>query len=271
MLLAAFFYSLSLLCQVFAAAYAINLFFQAKAYRLTCGFLAVGLGLMVGRRISPLLHVLNQGHVNLSDAVLSLPISLFLLLGMFQLKKVLGELEYKNFALDQSTKLDSLTNAMSRLESFSRAQVEIERSYRSKKSIAFMMLDIDYFKNVNDQYGHPVGDIVLMNLVKYCKEQLRSIDILGRVGGEEFLIVLPETTQEQALEVAERLRKYIESKTCAISQGKDIHITVSIGLAMFNPEKEGLSEPAAVLKTFYSACDQAMYRAKQAGRNQVCH
>jgi diguanylate cyclase len=94
---------------------------------------------------------------------------------------------------------------------------------------------------------------------------------LGRVGGEEFLIVLPETTQEQALEVAERLRKYIESKTCAISQGKDIHITVSIGLAMFNPEKEGLSESAAVLKTFYSACDQAMYRAKQAGRNQVCH
>jgi diguanylate cyclase (GGDEF)-like protein len=270
MFLTIFFYSLSLLLQLFAAGYAVNLFFRAQAYRLTCGFLALGLGLMVGRRVSPLLHALNHDHINLVDAVLSVPISLCLLLGMFQLRKVFIEMEYKNFVLDQSTKLDSLTGALSRPESFSRTLLEIERSFRNKKCIAFLMMDIDHFKNVNDQYGHPVGDIVLMNLVQYCLEELRAIDILGRVGGEEFLIVLPETNQDQAIEVSERLRQHIASKACANPQNVDIFITVSIGIAIFDPCLKNEEVPDAILRRLYAACDKAMYQAKQAGRDQVC-
>jgi diguanylate cyclase (GGDEF)-like protein len=270
MFLTIFFYTLSLFFQLFAAGYAINLFFRSQVYRLTCGFLALGLGLMVGRRISPLLHVLNNGHINLADAALSVPISLCLLLGMFQLRRALIEMEYKNFILDQSTKLDSLTGALSRMESFSRTQLEIERSFRSKQRIAFLMMDIDHFKNVNDQYGHPVGDIVLVNLVKKCREELRAIDIFGRVGGEEFLIVLPDTNQAQAIEVAERLRKHISSTACANIQGLDILITVSIGIAIFDPNIKKEEAPAAILRRLYDSCDRAMYRAKQAGRDQVC-
>lgn len=269
MLLATFFYLLSLVFQLLAAAYAINLFRRAQTYRLTFGFLAVGLVLMVGRRIFPLVHAFDYGHTSLADAVLSIPISLCILIGIFQLRKVLIEIEYKNFVLDQFTKLDSLTGAMSRAETFSRAQIEIERSFRGKKCVAFLMMDIDHFKNVNDQYGHPVGDIVLVNLVKNCREELRAIDIFGRVGGEEFFIILPEANRDQAIEVAERLRKRVATNACAYAQNTDIFITVSIGIVIFDPRIKNDEVSAAILKRLYSACDKAMYAAKQAGRNQV--
>jgi diguanylate cyclase (GGDEF)-like protein len=219
MFLAATLYAIALGLQIVAAGYAMNLFFRARAYRLACGFLALGLGLMMGRRISPLLHVLNKGHINLVDAWLSIPISLLLLLGMFQFRKLLIELENQNFLLEEYSKLDALTAAMSRPETFARASIEIERSFRSKQCVAFLMMDIDHFKNVNDTYGHPAGDVTLTNLVNRCQDELRAIDILGRVGGEEFLIVLPETNAHQAYEVAERLRKKVAEKSCAIWGG----------------------------------------------------
>jgi len=264
------FYLISLALQALALGYAVNLFLRAKTYRLACGFLMLGLALMLMRRVSPILHIVDNGHINLVDAVFSIPISLFLLLGMYQVRKVFIEFEIRNFLLDQYSKVDALTKALGRSETFSRAIQEIERSFRSKKCIAFLMMDIDHFKNVNDQYGHPVGDIVLMNLVQYCLEELRAIDILGRVGGEEFLIVLPETNQDQAIEVSERLRRHIASKACANPQNVDIFITVSIGIAIFDPRLKNEEVPDAILRRLYAACDKAMYKAKQAGRDQVC-
>jgi diguanylate cyclase (GGDEF)-like protein len=132
-----------------------------------------------------------------------------------------------------------------------------------------MMADIDHFKNINDVYGHPIGDIVLTNLVKVCQKGLREIDIFGRVGGEEFLIVLPETESERARQVAERLRLLVSQTICATTQGQDILITISLGLFMFDPLKSMDNSPMAILKDCYEACDKAMYRAKQAGRNQI--
>lgn len=269
MILGLFLYSLSLLCQIFAAAYAISLFFRANSYRLACGFLAIGLTLMVGRRIAPLTQALSDGRINVVDAWLSVPISLFLLLGMFQFKKLLIDMEDRNFMLDQFSKKDSLTGAMSRTETFSRIDLDIKKSFRSKKPIAFLMADIDHFKNVNDIYGHPIGDQVLIDLVKRCQEDLREIDIFGRVGGEEFLIVLPELGKVGAGEVAERLRKHIAGKPCFNVEGKDIFITISIGIAIYDPHKDHELDTNLVLKKYFTLCDQAMYRAKQAGRNQV--
>lgn len=131
------------------------------------------------------------------------------------------------------------------------------------------MADIDHFKMINDTYGHPIGDKVLIGLVKCCQEELREIDIFGRVGGEEFLIALPETNHNQAIEVAERLRESISAKPCASIDGKEIFISISIGVAVFDPGIDCTLGAGEALKKYYDLCDQAMYRAKQAGRNQV--
>ena len=269
MLLGLTLYSAALLAQLVAAIYAIHLFLLSKSYRLACGCLAIGLGLMVGRRVVPIVHIYNGGDINTFDAFLAVPISGFLLIGMFQIKNLLNHLEEQNFSLGQISKIDPLTSALSRAETFARSELEILKSFRSKKSIAFMMADIDHFKNINDAYGHPIGDVVLTNLVKTCQMELREIDIFGRVGGEEFLIVLPETTQEGAREVAERLRILVSETICASAQDQEIRITISIGLVMFDPLKAMDNDPSSILKDCYNACDQAMYRAKQAGRNQV--
>jgi diguanylate cyclase (GGDEF)-like protein len=231
--------------------------------------MAAGLTLMIGRRISPLLLAINGGHINVADAWLSVPISLLLLLGMFQFRRLLIDLEVKNFALDQFSKTDSLTGALSRAETFFRVELEIQKSFRSKKPVSFLMADIDHFKNVNDTYGHPAGDRVLVGLVEHCQEGLREIDVFGRVGGEEFLIVLPETNQVRALEIAERLRKSIAAIPCTMFDGKVIHVTISIGVAVFDPGIDCEQESSEVLKKYYQLCDRAMYRAKQAGRNQI--
>ncbi|QWD67147.1 GGDEF domain-containing protein [Polynucleobacter sp. MWH-Aus1W21] len=269
MLIAATLYAFSLCLQIAAAAYAINLFFRARAYRLACGFLALGLGLMTGRRISPLLHVLDNGHINLVDAALSIPISLLLLLGMFQFKNLLIDLEEKNYVLDKLSKTDSLTLALSRAETIARSELEIKKALRSKKDISFLMLDIDHFKVVNDTYGHPIGDQVLIALVKESLKELREIDICGRVGGEEFLIVLPETTKQEAFKVAERLREHIACQPLTSSLGNEIYITISIGISVFDPNRDKGTECRPIFKKYYAACDQAMYQAKKAGRNQT--
>lgn len=271
MILVLFLYSVSLLSQILAAFYAITLFFRANSYRLACGFLAIGLTLMIGRRITPIAQVLQDGPISIIDAWLAVPISLFLLLGMFQFKRLLIELEDRNFLLDQFSKTDSLTGAMSRAETFSRIDLEIKKSFRTKEPIAFLMADIDRFKVVNDTYGHPIGDQVLIDLVKRSQEVLREIDVFGRVGGEEFLIVLPGLDQKSAGEVAERLRKRIASKPSVNVGGKDITITISIGIVIYNPYLDNELASNVILKKYFSLCDQAMYRAKGSGRNQTSY
>jgi diguanylate cyclase (GGDEF)-like protein len=261
-------YVLAVLAQIFATAYTLNLFFRSKTYRFASGSLALALGLMIGRRISPLLIFYNDGHYNLPDALLALVISILIFLGVTQIKKIISDLEEKNFILDRTSKIDSLTQALSRSETFARAELEIERSFRNQEPVAFLMLDIDHFKNINDEYGHPLGDIVLANLVKHCQEELRAIDVFGRVGGEEFFIVLPGDSLESAFEVAERLRKKVFSTPCAILEGKEISITISIGVASFNPVSNGETKAGAVLRSFYAKADEAMYQAKSKGRNR---
>ena len=269
MIFGLFLYSVSLLSQVLAALFAISLFLRSHAYRLVCGFLAIGLTLMVGRRITPLVQALNNGHINLIDAALAVPISLFLMLGMIYLKKLLIDIEDKSFLLEEISKLDSLTPAMSRVATLSRTDLEIKKAFRSKKPISFLMLDIDHFKIVNDIYGHPIGDEVLISLVNKCLEELREIDIFGRVGGEEFLAILPQADKQEAMNAAERLRAHIENTSCHTSTGRDIYITISIGIAVFNPEAEEGIDSGFILRKYYAACDKAMYEAKKAGRNQI--
>lgn len=268
MALAITLYLASLVLQLFATGYAVNLFFRAKIYRFTCGCLLLALGLMLGRRIWPIFHALNDGHINLADAILSVPISLFLMLGMFQLRKVLINLEGENTRLDFYSKVDPLTKALNRIETFSRAEMEIERSLRSGHEVSFLMLDIDHFKNVNDKYGHLCGDAVLVDLVGSCKEELRVIDVFGRVGGEEFFIALPESDSQEAYRIAERLRTRVSKKIVSVDRNTGISITISIGVATFNPKCVGQNTPNVILQKFFKMADDAMYKAKGHGRNR---
>jgi diguanylate cyclase (GGDEF)-like protein len=132
------------------------------------------------------------------------------------------------------------------------------------------MIDIDHFKFVNDRYGHLVGDVVLKNLVAFYQEGLRNIDILGRVGGEEFLVILPATNESDALEITERLRKALQDHVVARVNHDPIKITTSSGISIFNPEQELDLIHKDLANKYFQQADLAMYQAKQLGRNQSC-
>jgi diguanylate cyclase (GGDEF)-like protein len=255
--------------QILATYYAIHLFLKSRLYRYSSGFFALGIGFLTVSSIIPVTHILWGDYFDEVEAGLSAAVSISLLLGVIFFKKLLIDLESKNFILDQFLKKDALTSALSRVEAIARAEIEIKKSFRSQKSTAFLMLDIDHFKLVNDSYGHPIGDQVLINLASACKEELREVDIFGRVGGEEFLIVLPETLKLGAIEVANRLRLKVSKRVLTTVGDKSIFITVSIGVAIFDPQGDQSMDSSNVIRKYYSLCDSAMYHAKQAGRNQV--
>jgi len=262
-------YVIGWIAQILATYNAIHLFFKSRLYRYASGFFALSISLLTVSGIFSVIHILAGDQFNQGDAALSAAVSISLLLGVIFFKRLLNELEIKNFVLDQFLKTDALTSALSRVEAIARAEIEIKKSFRSQKSIAFLMLDIDHFKLINDSYGHPIGDQVLINLASVCKKELREVDVFGRVGGEEFLIILPETPESQAIEVANRLLTAVAQRTLTTVGDKAIHITVSIGIAIFNPEDDPSLDSSNVIRKYYSLCDSAMYRAKQAGRNQV--
>jgi diguanylate cyclase (GGDEF)-like protein len=171
--------------------------------------------------------------------------------------------------LETLIQYDTLTKSLSRTEILRRLSMEIDRSQRNKRSLALMAADIDYFKNINDQYGHQVGDEVLTSLVWKIQKTLRSTDSIGRIGGDEFLILLPDTELEGAIDIAERIRNDIAIATYETSSSTPIQITISIGIAILNP-KEYLGNPQNILlNDLVNQADMSMYTAKQNGRNQI--
>jgi len=156
---------------------------------------------------------------------------------------------------------DPLTGLNNRRSLFEFGRIEFSRAHRMKRPFCCMMLDIDYFKQVNDRYGHQVGDQVLQEFANRCKNSVREVDLVGRYGGEEVIIILPETDLITALPVAERLRKSIAESPMKVSN-REITVTVSIGVA----QKD---EYTIHLETLVARADQAMYIAKHKGRNQV--
>lgn len=157
---------------------------------------------------------------------------------------------------------DSLTGLYSRNEMNLKINDEIHRAARYKHTLSIFMLDIDFFKDVNDTYGHDVGDAVLKSVAKEIKNSIRTTDYASRYGGEEFIIILPETVTIKAKELAERLRGKIADFHFTTNNDKDIKLTVSIGIASFPYH-------AKTTQTLLKAADIAMYAAKEAGRNQV--
>lgn len=156
---------------------------------------------------------------------------------------------------------DPLTGAHNRRAFVDALALELARTQRYATRSAVLMFDLDHFKRINDQHGHAAGDLVLMHVVELVNAGLRDTDSLGRLGGEEFGILLPETDMAGALEIGERLRALIEASTSAID-GKLLRVTVSIGVAALDsadPDTDSVLAKA----------DHAMYRAKNGGRNRV--
>jgi diguanylate cyclase (GGDEF)-like protein/PAS domain S-box-containing protein len=166
-----------------------------------------------------------------------------------------------NAGLEQLAMTDYLTNLYNRRYFMQRGTEEFKRARRNNQPLALLMMDIDHFKNVNDTYGHDAGDMALQQVAAALKSSLREIDILGRMGGEEFAVLLPNISLHEAAVLAERVRKTVAGTSVEIPGGL-LTITISIGVAVLTDETSGIDN---ILKN----ADVAMYQAKSCGGNCV--
>ena len=156
---------------------------------------------------------------------------------------------------------DELTGLFNRRHFFDLGAREFERAQRYRRPLTAIMLDIDHFKQVNDTYGHATGDQVLQAVARRCRQAIREIDILGRYGGDEFAVLLPETGLDEGYLVAERLRLEVAKDPFPANQNA-LHITISLGVAR-------VSAKVPDLETLLEHADAALYAAKQSGRNRA--
>jgi diguanylate cyclase (GGDEF)-like protein len=176
-----------------------------------------------------------------------------------QVKKLQDELRGRNAELDRLTRTDALTGLFNRRHLDEELIRQFSVAYRNATPLAVLLLDIDHFKNVNDTYGHPAGDLVLQEFGRRLGSEVRAGDIAGRWGGEEFLVVLPGADLPAALAVAERIRRTI-SRSPVVLDGTHIPVTVSGGCAV-GP----LDSPEELV----ARADAALYEAKTGGRNRT--
>lgn len=181
----------------------------------------------------------------------------------FELQVALNELADKNRILEEQNTLDALSGVRNRAYFDKKILAELKRSRREQRSLALVMLDIDYFKQINDSHGHLAGDAVIRGVAQRIQDLLkRSSDHVCRYGGEEFALILPNTDAEGALALAEQIRHKIAEQPFETEIGD---LTVQISAGCF----ASVAGPEMVSTDFIHAADQALYLAKSSGRNQV--
>lgn len=225
--------------------------------RYTVVVLLLHAGVIVLRFLTALLPLPDEGLLEptrvqtvyiAANAMLILAFGLGLIL-------MAGDRLRENF--EHSASHDSLTNALNRRSLIEACERELERCRRHGHRMALLMLDLDHFKTINDTYGHMTGDQVLISFVARVRDQLRRPDQLGRFGGEEFILLLPDTPPESALVVAERIRTAVARASDGLPA-----ITVSIGVTSNRPDEADIDELLA-------RADRALYMAKTGGRNRI--
>lgn len=157
---------------------------------------------------------------------------------------------------------DSLTGIANRRAFLEHAEHIFKSCQRYQTQMTLMMLDLDFFKSINDKYGHQCGDQALIHFAETVKLELRESDLFGRLGGEEFCVLLQQASQPEAMLVAERIRAHIQSLPLSAASGEIFSLTVSIGIATYRPEDDRLGR-------LLERSDKALYQAKSHGRNQV--
>jgi diguanylate cyclase len=171
------------------------------------------------------------------------------------------ELRQQKEAAEQAARLDALTQVLGRRGFTEQAHTEIQRCMRYQHPLSLLMIDIDHFKVINDTHGHATGDAVLLHFAQLLARELRENDLIGRIGGEEFSVLLPSSGAEQATRVAERMRAAVEQSRILV-RGQPLHFTASFGVAEFQPQELSL-------ESLMARADAALYEAKRQGRNRV--
>ena len=169
-------------------------------------------------------------------------------------------------ALETATSLaltDGLTGVSNARHLHEQLSQEVDLSKRYRTALSCLLLDIDDFKRINDRFGHPYGDSVLIEVARMIRKCVRQVDISGRLGGEEFIVVMRHTTAAAAYAVAERVRNAVQ-RFAFFHEGKNLTVTVSIGVAAF--PAPGVTDKPSLLK----AADEALYTAKRRGKNRTC-
>jgi diguanylate cyclase (GGDEF)-like protein len=159
---------------------------------------------------------------------------------------------------------DSMTNLYNRGSCLLALECAIRQIKRTQTDLVILYIDIDHFKDINDTYGHDVGDIVIKHFANYLKNSLRESDIIGRIGGEEFLVGLPSLELEKGKTVAEKLKAGVANNLIVINNDTTIHVTISIGISIYRYTEE------INLREILKKADIALYNAKNSGRNRVC-
>lgn len=176
-------------------------------------------------------------------------------------KKADEQIRELNAKLEHLAMTDELTGLMNRRSFLIQCEKEISRSQRHKTPLSLLLLDIDRFKTINDKYGHDIGDFVLQRFSHILVENLREIDMVARMGGEEFSVLLPNTVAKDAVKLAERIRLAVEQESYQI-QNQITSMTISIGVASYDKNTSDL-------ETIIKYADRSMYQAKKQGRNRV--
>lgn len=236
---------------------------------LFMGMMVAGLWTMPLTQTQPDLLVSNQAScivIPLSACVLSLVMwfknreTVLLTLSLAQAN---GQLQAKQVQLEQLALHDGLTGLYNRTEFLRQAVMELQRAHRSGQVTSFVLVDLDFFKRVNDQWGHPTGDQVLLHVSRLLSRGVRASDLVARLGGEEFILMLCATPLEQAVHLTEKLRKAVESMPAEMGARK-VPQTISLGVVDVPPDR------AIPWPMVYAAVDAALYQAKLDGRNRVC-
>jgi diguanylate cyclase (GGDEF)-like protein len=172
------------------------------------------------------------------------------------------KLQEKKGQLQKLARHDQLTGLYDRRFFEARLEEEFQRAKRYDLDLSLLMMDLDHFKKINDTFGHPAGDEVLSTFGTMIQDEVRSTDIAGRYGGEEFSIAMPETSLEGAIRTGERLREKLNQHSFRTDEGEEFSVTCSLGLAGFRLEMNNFSD-------FVKEADDALYQAKEGGRNQL--
>ncbi|MEN9365941.1 MAG: hypothetical protein RL489_299 [Pseudomonadota bacterium] len=241
---------------------------RERALRMVLvGGLVGGLSAMA-RAADP--HLATQAPVSLLQPTSPLSAWLFLTMsfGAFSIMfgLLMASFERSAAQLEQMATTDGLTGCLNRGATRTLVGHEIERSRRERRPLALVLLDLDHFKRINDSHGHAAGDAVLQGFAQAVRSRLRHSDIFGRMGGEEFCVVLPSTDRSGAHEVVDALRREVERLVVEQPGAVRLKVTVSAGTVVFDPLAERLTPSADQL---FARADMLLYRAKHAGRNQV--
>lgn len=180
---------------------------------------------------------------------------------VYEIHALNKKLHEANEKLAQMAQTDPLTSLKNRRAFVDIMKKEWERSRRYDNSISFIMIDIDHFKNINDTYGHQMGDVVLKKVAAFMKTQCRETDFAARYGGEEFCILLPDTKADSAVNLASRIKEGVRLLTFSTDSG-EFHVTVSLGISQYKEEFQDFDQ-------FIEAADKALYKAKDCGRNCI--